>query len=383
MSDDYEILRKVCLINIYQVEDLILWLETMNHEGYELKSYGYFWCDFIKTNKKVAYCLSKNQNKEFANQNKKDHYTWQIITNVGDMSIYKNHKIARNNDEMTNTSFTEHELVYGKKYILKNMTHKILAMCVFLAIMVGVLMNLKVLGRTLYLTATMGWYAIAFGAMGHNLLVGLLNYKALKQSENNIDLIHFEYGSYKKTRNGNLIYNILLISAIALVIALALRNSAYTSKIEGVIPSDYDGLRIENIVIDDFTYIETNKSWLEYNTYRKRSTLLVPKQEFIDQIIRYRTPKVKDGETYEESNLFIKRYVAINDSIAGDLIRTLKESFGREKVFESYKSLDDLWYFKHGRSVELLARKGKVVYDIKYYGGESIDQVIDWIENNQ
>lgn len=112
------------------------------------------------------------------------------------------------------------------------------------------------------------------------------------------------------------------------------------------------------------------------NNYQIDSSITVPKQYELKQ-----TVEISSGKFYfHDTQLYSGYYEARNEWLASGLVTAIKEEFDFiiPKHFDQVKDIgfDEAWIYENGSQHEIVARNGKTVYRVIYWGDIETDTLL-------
>lgn len=134
---------------------------------------------------------------------------------------------------------------------------------------------------------------------------------------------------------------------------------------------------IEDVDLKQVTYETNGIERKRENHYLEHSSILVPKQFILHQ--QFIIPE-KSWNNYGDKynpTIHSKKYETLTISIAKKLVDILLEEYYTTESFSELDitGYDEAWIMVNSPSNTIIAREGKNVYDIYYYGNESIKKL--------
>lgn len=178
------------------------------------------------------------------------------------------------------------------------------------------------------------------------------------------------------------IIGLSLISFFAVVFLYKVSTSGNTPLEKSFPPIPKEDLPV--VQIEDFTESYEPYSYEESisrdNYYSITSSILVPKQHELNQLVEVKGEKWEDGSGPYRPSLTSRQYIVLNEVLAKKLIQHLidmeKELHRGDAAHYNTTAFDELYILENS----ILSRKGHIIYYVTYYGKEPTEKIIKAME---
>lgn len=178
-----------------------------------------------------------------------------------------------------------------------------------------------------------------------------------------------------------------LISFFAVVFIYEISKSGNTTLAKSFPPIPNEQLPV--VKMEDFTdntnhepyFYEQNNN--RDNYYSVNSSILVPEQYELNQLVKVEGEKWEDGSGTYRPSLTSRQYIVLNEVLAKRLFQHLidreEELHRGDATFPNTTTFDELVVLENS----ILSRKDHIIYYLTYYGNEPIEKIINAMEKKQ
>ncbi|WP_404428234.1 DUF2812 domain-containing protein [Sutcliffiella horikoshii] len=379
--------KKILWLDLWQIAEQEAWLSDMAAKGWELTKMNRLTAHFKKAAPQTV-TFKTDIFKEPINQNpnqleRYEQAGWKYVASRGPLHFFRN-----NPDSSVKDIHTE-PIHQAETINLFKRTLKVRAYGILLISLIGIALAIFML--TLdpvinYINDEFLFPVIQiFIFVGINFIVfkGLIHLNKLNkilQSNKRIQ----PATDYRKKYLLNKILGISLLTFFAVVFIYELSKSGNTPLAKSFPPIPKEELPV--VKMEDFT----DKSFKEPFSYEEKinrdnfyfvsSSILVPEQYELNQLVEVEGEKWEDGSVPYRPSLTSRQYIVLNEFLAK---RLLQDLIDREKEFKSGEAtlnnstaFDELVVLENS----ILSRKDHIIYYVTYYGKEPIEKIIDAME---
>lgn len=378
--------KKILWLDLWQIVEQEAWLSDMAAKGWELTKMNRMTAHFKKVAPQTV-TFKTDIFKEPINQNSErlEQYElvgWKYVASRGPLHFFW--KADSSGEEIHTEPIHQAETIN----LLKR-TLKVRAYGIFLFSLIGIALAIFML--TLdpvrnYLNDDFLFPVIQiFILVGINFIIlkGLIHLNKL------IRMLQSDKRNQPGTDHGkkyllNKILGISLLTFFAVVLIYELSKSGNIPLAKSFPPIPKEELPV--VKIEDFT----DKSFQEPyshegkinrdNFYFVSSSILVPEQYELNQLVEVEGEKWEDGSGPYRPSLTSRQYIVLNEFLAKrlmlDLIDREKELKSGDAAHLNATAFDELYVLDNS----IISRKDHIIYYVTYYGKEPIEKIISAME---
>lgn len=385
-STDRERKVKVLWLNEWNIEEQEAWFMDMARQGWQLEHLGLWMVTFVEAPpQEISYRIEiakKSHGIEEERIQLYDDAGWDYVTSRRFVHVFREKEANEAAEIHTDPTLQAESIEILKKNIWKNgiavilftVSIIILRLYTFSHLTSTYLLNNQVIGD---IFITIVYLSLVFECISGIIHITSLIRKLRKG-------IGFQHNlNYKRILNrkrfvGLSILFLWVLLFVVLIITMPTQNAdkMYPEVPEEEVPvislTDVEGVNLSQVTFNT-NGIERKRD----NHFAEESSILVPKQSILRQ--RFMIPDETWNNTREkyQPEINSKKYEALTTGIAEKLIDILLEEHYKQEQFIENKmtGFDEYWKMADHSMVTIFARAGKRVYDINYYGNESIEEL--------
>lgn len=385
-STDRERKVKVLWLNEWNIEEQEAWFMDMARQGWQLEHLGLWMVTFVEAPpQEISYRIEiakKSHGIEEERIQLYDDAGWDYVTSRRFVHVFREKEANEAAEIHTDPTLQAESIEILKKNIWKNgiavilftVSIIILRLYTFSHLTSTYLLNNQVIGD---IFITIVYLSLVFECISGIIHITSLIRKLRKG-------IGFQHNlNYKRILNrkrfvGLSILFLWVLLFVVLIITMPTQNAdkMYPEVPEEEVPvislTDVEGVNLSQVTFNT-NGIERKRD----NHFAEESSILVPKQSILRQ--RFMIPDETWNNTREkyQPEINSKKYEALTTGIAEKLIDILLEEHYKQEQFIENKmtGFDEYWTMADHSMVTIFARAGKRVYDINYYGNESIEEL--------
>ncbi|UAL45602.1 DUF2812 domain-containing protein [Sutcliffiella horikoshii] len=379
--------KKILWLDLWQIAEQEAWLSDMAAKGWELSKMNRLTAHFKKAAPQTV-TFKTDIFKEPIKQNpdqleQYEQAGWKYIASRGPLHFFRNNPDSSVKDTHTDPVHQAETINQLKR------TLKVRAYGIFLISLIGI--ALAVFMLTLdpvsnYLNDDFLFPFIQiFIFVGINFIIlkGLIHLnKIIKKLQSNKRIQPAT--DYRKKYLLNMIIGLSVIPFFAVVFIYEISKSGNTPLAKSFPPIPKEELPV--VKIEDFTDSNFHEpySYKENinrdNFYFVNSSILVPEQYELNQLVEVEGEKWEDGSRPYRPSLTSRQYVVLNEVLAKRLFRNLidrqKELHRGDATVYKTAAFDEMVVLENS----VLSRKDHIIYYVTYYGKEPIEKIIDAME---
>ncbi|KPB06526.1 DUF2812 domain-containing protein [Bacillus sp. CHD6a] len=378
---------KILWLDLWQIAEQEAWLSDMAAKGWELTKITRLTAHFKKAEpQKIIYktdILKEpiNQNSDRMEQN--EQAGWKYVASRGHLHFFRN-----NFDSSVKEIHTD-PIHQAETVKILNISLKTRAYFIALLTLIGAALSVFMLTldpvKNYLNDEFLSPIIQIFIFIGVNLLIlkGLFHLKKLMKVLQSNKRISPDSNFRKKYLLNKLIgLSVIMFFAVIFIYQLSKLGNSTLSNSFPPIPKG----ELPVIQIKDFTNGNNHKPYFNNknnnrdNFYFESSSILVPKQYELNQLVEVKGEKWENGSGPYRPSLTSRQYIALNEVLAKRLMQHLidreEELQSGNASFPETTAFDELVVLENS----ILSRKGHVIYYVTYYGKEPVEKVINAME---
>ncbi|NMH73043.1 DUF2812 domain-containing protein [Bacillus sp. RO2] len=377
--------KKILWLDLWQIAEQEAWLTGMAAKGWELTKMTKLTAHFKKaapqtiTYKTDIFKEPISQNLERLEQY--EQAGWKYVASRGHLHFF------RNNSNSSEKELQPDPIKQAESLKLLRSSLRTRSYLIPLLTLIGI--ALAVFMLTLdpirnYLDDEFlfpGMQILIFFGLNLMLLKGLIHLnKLIKTLQSNKGIQ--PTSDFRKKYWQKKIIGLSLITFFAVVFLYKVSTSGYTPLEKSIPPIPKEDLPV--VQIGDFTKSYEPYSYEESisreNFYSVNSSILVPEQNELNQLVEVEVEQWEDGSGPYRPSLTSRQYIVRNDFLAERLFQHLidreEELHRGDATLLNTTAFDELYVLENS----ILSRKGHIIYYVTYFGKEPIEKIIHAME---
>lgn len=385
-SADRERKVKVLWLNEWNIEEQEAWFMDMARQGWQLEHLGLWLVTFVEAPpQEISYRIEiakKNYGIEEERIQLYDDAGWDYVTSRRFVHVFREKEANEAAEIHTDPALQAESIEILKKSIWKNgiavilftVSIIILRLYTFSHLTSTYLLNNQVIGD-IFIT-------IVYLSLVFECISGIIHITSLiRKLRKGIGFQHNLNYKRKLNRKRFVGLSILFLWALLFIVLIITMPTQNTDKMYPEIPAGelpvISLTDIEGVDLSQVTFNTNGIARKRDNHFAEESSILVPKQSILHQ--RFIIPEETWNNSREkyQPGIDSKKYEALTAGIAEKLIDILlEEDYKQEQFIENEMTgFDEYWTMVDHSMVTIFARAGKRVYDINYYGNESLEEI--------
>lgn len=379
--------KKILWLDLWQIAEQEAWLSEMAAKGWELTKMTRMTARFRKAEpQNIIYKTDIFKEPISQNLNRLERYEkegWKHVASRGHLHFFHNHA-ERSLKEIHTAPIHQAETVELLKNSLKKRAYFIALLsliCVALAVFMLLIdpvsnyLNDEFLSPIIQIFIFIGMNLLILKGLFHlNKLMKIL------QSNKRIQ----PAPDFKKKYWINKIIGLCIITFFTVFFIYEFSKAGNTTLANSFPPIPKEELPV--IQMQDFTDSTKHEPYFyeedvnRDNYYSVNSSILVPEQYELNQLVEVEGEKWEDGSGPYRPSLTSRQYVVLNEVLAKKLLHNLidreEELHSGNATFYNTTAFDELYVLENS----IVSRKDHIIYYVTYYGKEPIEKIINAME---
>ncbi|MGD6781127.1 DUF2812 domain-containing protein [Sutcliffiella horikoshii] len=377
--------KKILWLDLWQIGEQEAWLSDMATKGWELTKMTKLTAHFKKavpqtiTYKTDIFKEPISQNSERLEQY--EQAGWKYVASRGHLHFFRNNSNSSVKELLPDPIKQAESLkllrssLRTRLYLIPLLTLIGIALAIFMLILDPIRNYLD----DEFLFPVM--QILIFFGINLMILKGLIHLNKL------IKILHSNKGiqpasDFQKKYWQKKIIGLSVIVFLAVVFLYKVNTSGNTPLEKSFPPIPKEDLPV--VQIGDFTKSYEPYSYEESisreNFYSVNSSILVPEQNELNQLVEVEGEQWEDGSGPYRPSLTSRQYIVRNDFLADRLFQHLidreEELHRGDATHSSTTAFDELYVLENS----ILSRKGHIIYYVTYFGKEPIEKIIHAME---
>ncbi|MGD7051153.1 DUF2812 domain-containing protein [Sutcliffiella horikoshii] len=377
--------KKILWLDLWQIGEQEAWLSDMATKGWELTKMTRLTAHFKKAARQTI-TFKTDIFKESINQSsdrleRYEQAGWKYVASRGHLHFF------RNNPESFEREIHTDPIQQAESLKLLRSSLKTRAYFIALLTLIGI--ALAVFMLTLDPVKNYLDDEFLFPVMQILIFFGinLLILKGLIHLNKLIKILHSNKGiqpasDFQKKYWQKKIIGLSVIVFLAVVFLYKVNTSGNTPLEKSFPPIPKEDLPV--VQIGDFTKSYEPYSYEESisreNFYSVNSSILVPEQNELNQLVEVEGEQWEDGSGPYRPSLTSRQFIVRNDFLAERLFQHLidreEELHRGDATLTNTTAFDELYVLENS----ILSRKGHIIYYVTYFGNEPIEKIIHAME---
>ncbi|MGD6874097.1 DUF2812 domain-containing protein [Sutcliffiella horikoshii] len=377
--------KKILWLDLWQIGEQEAWLSDMATKGWELTKMTRLTAHFKKAARQTI-TFKTDIFKETINQSsdrleRYEQSGWKYVASRGHLHFF------RNNPESFESEIHTDPIQQAESLKLLRSSLKTRAYFIALLTLIGI--ALAVFMLTLDPVKNYLDDEFLFPVMQILIFFGidLLILKGLIHLNKLIKILHSNKGiqpasDFQKKYWHKKIIGLSVIVFLAVVFLYKVNTSGNTPLEKSFPPIPKEDLPV--VQIGDFTKSYEPYSYEESisreNFYSVNSSILVPEQNELNQLVEVEGEQWEDGSGPYRPSLTSRQFIVRNDFLAERLFQHLidreEELHRGDATLTNTTAFDELYVLENS----ILSRKGHIIYYVTYFGNEPIEKIIHAME---
>lgn len=384
---------RVAWLNEWQVLEHEAWFEDMARQGWQLENMGYWFTTFTENEPEEINYRIEIANKNDAIESDRIHLYedagWDYVTSKNHLYVFREKEVNKGREIHTDPIMQAETMEVLKKSIWRNGILILLSTFLF-----GTFFLMNILNMSSYQLLNDGvlnsmFYIIVYVPVSLHWIGGMFRISSLIKKIKRGEAIK-HYKAYQGKVNRIRIGALLIVALYITFFSFFFYNERTFSQAERYpeIPSEplpvIQLTEVEDIESNKVAYHTNGIARKRENHFFEGESIFFPKQYRLRQ--QFIVPEDISSEqtsNYEpsiDSNKYEARTVGLAESLTECLLEEAHWQNPEYPEQARIRGFDEVWVFESSKYVKIIARNGKYVYDIYYYGNQSSRVFHEWLE---
>lgn len=375
-------------MDLWQIAEQEAWLSDMAAKGWELTKMTKLTAHFKKASPQTITYKSDIFKEPISQISERleqyEQAGWRYVASRGPLHFFRNNPESSSVKEIHTDPIHQAETINLLKNCLITRSYFI-ALLTLMGVALAVFMLLLDPVRNYLNDEFLSPFILIFIFISINLLIlmGLIHLNKLIKILHSNKRIH-PASDFRKKYWVNKIIGLCIITFFAALFIYEFSKAGNTKLANSFAPITKEELPV--IQMQDFTDSTKHEPYFYEETvnrdnyYSVNSSILVPEQYELNQLVDVEGEKWEDGSGPYRPSLTSRQYVVMNEVLAKKLLHNLidkeEELHRGNAAFYNTTVFDELYVLENS----VLSRNDHIIYYVTYYGKESMEEIINAME---